>query len=82
MIMGGRKCEGSVTRRGAVLGLMAQGAALPGARFRVYSRCLPEYLAGLAAEAQRRREAALTKLTSAEAIRRMQTPGILGRPVS
>ena len=72
MIMGGRKCEGSVTRRGALLGLMAQGAALTGARFRVYSRCLPEYLAGLALEAQRRREAALTQLTSAEAIRKRQ----------
>lgn len=42
--------------------------AFPGTRFRPYYRCLPEYLARLAAQAVKEREKALAKLTSATAI--------------
>ncbi len=61
-----------VTRREALLGLLAQGgpSALP--RYRDYSRCLPDYLAGLAGAAYRRREAALMRLTDGAAIARRQ----------
>lgn len=40
----------------------------PGTKFRDYSRCVPDYLAALAAEATRKRNAELSKLTTREAI--------------
>ena len=42
--------------------------AFPGTRFRRYSRCLPDYLSELAAEAFHRREAALGRMTSTASI--------------
>jgi len=44
----------------------------PGVAYRNYSRCLPDYLRGLAAAAYARRSAALARLVSAEAVRQRQ----------
>jgi dienelactone hydrolase len=44
----------------------------PGTRFRQYSKCLPEYLSKLAADAVAKREAALGQLTSATRIEARQ----------
>src|SRR5215831_4023228 len=41
-------------------------------RYREYARCLPDYLAGLAADAYGRRNARVAKLTTATAIREYQ----------
>jgi len=63
-----------VTRR-ALLGL---GLALTGLQaadpiaYREYWRCLPDYLAGLAVDAYRRRSARIAKLTTPAAIREYQ----------
>jgi cephalosporin-C deacetylase-like acetyl esterase len=45
---------------------------VPGALYRDYSRCLPDYLGDLAARAERLRNAELAKLTTAAAIRGRQ----------
>jgi dienelactone hydrolase len=42
-------------------------------RYREYARCLPDYLAGLAADSYARRNAHVAKLTTAAAIREYQT---------
>jgi len=44
----------------------------PGAAYRDYSRCLPDYLRGLVGPAYQRRSAALSRLTTPEAIRERQ----------
>ncbi len=44
----------------------------PGTRYRDYSRCLPDYLSRLAAEAYERRNRAFAALTSAEKVRERQ----------
>jgi dienelactone hydrolase len=46
--------------------------ALAPGRYRDYSRCLPDYLRRLAAEAYQRRNAALARLTTPEAVRERQ----------
>jgi dienelactone hydrolase len=46
--------------------------AFPGTKFRPYSRCLPDHLSNLAAEAVRRRNAELAKLTSPASIHARQ----------
>jgi len=61
-----------MTRRGALLGLLGGGAALRGERFRSYSRCLPDYLISLAAEAYQRRNKALAGLTGPAQVRARQ----------
>ncbi len=48
------------------------GQPFPGAAYRQYSRCLPDYLRGLAASARQTREAALAKLTTPAAIQQRQ----------
>jgi cephalosporin-C deacetylase-like acetyl esterase len=58
-------------------GLSLAGAAraqktYPGTAYRDYSRCLPDYLRGLAKAAYERRNAEIVKLTSPDAIRRRQ----------
>lgn len=65
---------GSLTRRQALL-LSASAWAQtrpPGVSYRNYPRCLPDYLRDLAAAAVAKREAALARLTTAEAIRQRQ----------
>ncbi|HEY3439344.1 MAG TPA: acetylxylan esterase [Paludibaculum sp.] len=61
------------TRRTTLLTLLG-GAASPlsGARFRTYSRCLPDYLTALAGEAYQRRNAALARLTTPPLVRARQ----------
>ena len=61
-----------MTRRGALLGLLGGGAALRGERFRSYSRCLPDYLTALAAEAYQRRNKALAGLAGPAQVRARQ----------
>ena len=62
-----------LTRRGVlVLGAGALGVRGEPIRYRDYSRCLPEYLAGLARRAYDHRNQALAQLTSTEAIRARQ----------
>ena len=53
-------CAGSVAARGDIT-------------YRPYSRVLPDYLTRLAAEAKSVRDAALSKLTSPEAVQQRQT---------
>ncbi len=48
------------------------GRPYPGVPYRHYSRCLPEYLAQLAARAYERRNRQIAALTSAEAVRERQ----------
>ena len=62
-----------LTRRGVLLlgaGALA-GRAAP-IRYRDYSRCLPDYLTGLAQDAYERRNQALSKLTTPDAVRARQ----------
>jgi len=47
-------------------------AVYPGTAYRDYSRCLPDYLRDLAAEAYQRRNGEIAKLTSSDAIARRQ----------
>lgn len=61
-----------MTRRTAFLTLAAGAAALSAPRFRVYARCLPDYLRRLAREAYERRNAALARLTSRDSIEARQ----------
>lgn len=49
-----------------------QQPTMPGTRYRDYSRCLPNFLRGLAAEAYERRNRALTALTTTAAVRERQ----------
>src|SRR5512146_572427 len=51
---------------------LAALAPFPGAPYREYARCLPDYLSHLAREAYERRNAELAKLTTPEAIRKRQ----------
>jgi dienelactone hydrolase len=51
---------------------MAETPPFPGARFHQYSRCLPDYLRYLAKNAVTKREAALAKLVSPEAVHARQ----------
>ncbi|MBL0156887.1 MAG: acetylxylan esterase [Bryobacterales bacterium] len=61
------------TRRTTLLTLLGGAAtSLPGARFRSYSRCLPDHLTALAVEAYQRRNAALAKLTTPPLVRARQ----------
>jgi dienelactone hydrolase len=64
------------TRRTALFtllgGLASLSPALHAARFRVYSRCLPDYLAALAREAYERRNAALAGIQTAGDVRARQ----------
>ena len=67
-----------MTRRGALEamlgGAVAAGRAYGQAevRYPEHARCLPDYLAGLAADAYRRRNARIAALTSADGIRKYQ----------
>lgn len=61
-----------MTRRTALLTLASGAVAFSEPRFRVYARCLPDYLSGLAREAYLRRNAALTRLTTPDAVRARQ----------
>ena len=61
-----------MTRRTALCTLAGGIAAHGESRFPVYSRCLPEYLAGLARTAYERRNAALAALTTPAAIHSRQ----------
>src|SRR5512137_402825 len=53
-------------------GRQAAAPGFPGVAYRDYSRCLPDYLRGLAADAYQLRERALAGLTTKEAIRARQ----------
>jgi dienelactone hydrolase len=53
-------------------GAIAEAPPFPGARFHQYSRCLPDYLRHLAKDAVVKREAALAKLVSPEAVHARQ----------
>lgn len=65
-----------LTRRSILLalagGLAGGPAALAAPRFRLYARCLPDYLAALARQAYQRREASLALLKTAGDIRARQ----------
>jgi dienelactone hydrolase len=62
----------AITRR-SLLALAATACAADPIGYRDYSRCLPDYLEALAAEAYRRRSARITTLTTAAAIRNYQS---------
>lgn len=57
-----------MTRRTALLTLASAATALSEERFRVYARCLPDYLRKLAQQAYDKRNAALAQLTSPETV--------------
>ena len=62
-----------LTRRGLlILGAGALAARAARVNYRQYSRCLPDYLAGLARQAYQRRNSAIHKLTTREAIQARQ----------
>ena len=62
-----------LTRRGLLIfGASALAARGDTIRYREYSRCLPDYLSGLAQDAYERRNQALERLTTAEGIRSRQ----------
>lgn len=64
-----------MTRREMIGAMAAAGvlrAQTGGIRYRDYARCLPDYLAGLAAEAEARRNARIARLTTPPAIRDYQ----------
>jgi dienelactone hydrolase len=61
-----------LTRRTALLTLLGGTVALGEPRFRVYSRCLPGYLASLARDAYQRRNAALAGIKSPADVRARQ----------
>jgi dienelactone hydrolase len=61
-----------VTRRTALLTLLGGTAALSAPRFRVYARCLPDYLAALARDAYERRNAALAQVKTPAEVRARQ----------
>src|SRR5579872_5396372 len=64
---------GGVTNRLAISAASKTQPPYPGTRFHHYSRCLPDYLRGLAAKAVERRNAELAKLVSPPAIQARQT---------
>jgi dienelactone hydrolase len=61
-----------LTRRSILLALAGGSAALAEPRFRLYARCLPDYLAALARQAYQRREAALAQLKTPDDVRARQ----------
>lgn len=61
-----------MTRRTALLTLFGGTAVFGVPRFRVYARCLPDYLASLAREAYERRNAALALVKTASDVRARQ----------
>jgi len=61
-----------VTRRTALLTLLGGTVALGEPRFRVYARCLPDHLAGLARDAYQRRNAALALVKTPAGVRARQ----------
>src|ERR1019366_571245 len=61
-----------LTRRSAILAIAGGTAALGEPRFRLYARCLPDYLAGLARQAYQRREAALARIKTPDDLRARQ----------
>jgi len=61
-----------LTRRTALCALAGGAVALADTPFRVYARCLPDYLAGLAREAYERRNAALAQVTTVDGVRARQ----------
>ncbi|HEY5472651.1 MAG TPA: acetylxylan esterase [Candidatus Limnocylindrales bacterium] len=61
-----------LTRRSILLALAGGTAALAQPRFRLYARCLPDYLAALARQAYQRREAALAQLKTPDDVRARQ----------
>jgi dienelactone hydrolase len=61
-----------VTRRTALLTLLGGTVALGEPRFRVYARCLPDHLAGLARDAYQRRNAALALVKTPADVRARQ----------
>ena len=61
-----------LTRRGLLLGAGALGARAAPIQYREYSRCLPDYLAALARDAYQRRNEALARLTTTDAIHARQ----------
>lgn len=61
-----------VTRRTALLTLLGGAAAFGEPRFRVYARCLPNYLAALARDAYDLRNAALEQVKTPEVLRARQ----------
>src|SRR5262245_46942692 len=56
----------------ALARLAAAAPPYPGARYRHYSRCLPDFLRGLAERAYSARESALSEIGSPDAVRRRQ----------
>jgi dienelactone hydrolase len=63
---------GSAANRSALFGATRAQPHFPGTPFHAYSRCLPDYLRGLAQKALDRRNAELAKLTSSAAIEARQ----------
>ena len=61
-----------MTRRTALLTLFGGAAALGAPRFRLYARCLPDYLAALARDAYERRNAALELVKTPADVRARQ----------
>ena len=61
-----------LTRRSALLAIAGGTAALGEPRFRLYARCLPDYLTGLARQAYQRREAALARIKTPDDLRARQ----------
>lgn len=61
-----------MTRRTALLTLASAATALSEERFRVYARCLPDYLRKLAQQAYDRRNAAIARLMSPDTVRARQ----------
>lgn len=61
-----------MNRRTALLTIASGPAALAAPRFRVYARCLPDYLSRLASAAYERRNAALAAVTTPAAARARQ----------
>src|ERR1017187_1474472 len=61
-----------LTRRSALLAIAGGTAALGEPRFRLYARCLPDYLAGRARQAYQSREAALARIKTPDDLRARQ----------
>ncbi|MBE0659333.1 MAG: acetylxylan esterase [Bryobacteraceae bacterium] len=61
-----------MNRRTALITLASATTVLSAPRFRVYARCLPDYLSGLGREAYQRRNAALAGLTTPAAVEARQ----------